>query len=188
MMDRVCGAALAAVCLLSLTAPAPAADFGLEPGAYGWYIRGDIGAAITDADNQPSSEAGLSLGAGLGYRLTDFLRVDVMYDGVLDVDFGDNFGDGVDAQTVLGNVYFDLPVSFAIRPYVGAGIGWGQVNGGVFDDEDGVALAASAGLTWELATKAAIDFGYKVRYIDINTGVSDYWLDHNFRIGFRLGF
>lgn len=192
MMDRACGMLLATAFVSSLTASAVAADLDPVPDTttttYGWYIRGDVGVALTDVDDQPNTAEGFALGGGIGYRLSDMFRIDATFDGAFDIDFDNTFGTNIDTVTVLGNIYVDLPVSFIFQPYVGAGIGWGQVNGGAFDHEDGVALAGMAGVSYALPYNGALDIGYKARYIDIDNAVADYWLDHSFRIGLRFGF
>lgn len=176
--------------LIGFTTAASAADLDppLQQSGYGgWYMRGDVGAAITDADGQPRTDDGFALGAGIGYRFNDMLRGDVTFDGAFDFDVGPVLGSSIDAYSLMANLYYDIPLAFMVQPYIGGGIGWGEVDGGAFDD-DGVALAGMAGLTYDLPTDGAIDIGYRLRYIDINTAASDHWLDHSFRIGFRFGF
>lgn len=181
---------LPAVFLLAFSTAATAAD--LEPPAEepiygGWYVRGDLGVALSDADNQPDTEDAFALGGGLGYRFNEMFRIDATFDGAFDYDFGGAFGNNIDAYSVMGNVYFDLPLSWIVQPYIGGGIGWGEVDGGSFDD-DGVAFAGMAGVTYDLSSNMAIDLGYKFRYIDVNAGPVDYWTDHSFRGGLRFSF
>ncbi len=179
-----------AVCLIGFATAATAADLDppLDEIAYeGWYIRGDIGVAFSDADNEPSSEEGFAIGGGLGYRFSDLFRADVTFDSALEFDFGAAFGSSVNAHSVTGNLYVDMPFSLIFRPYIGGGIGWGTVDGGAFDD-DGVALAGMTGLTYDLPSNGTLDLGYRLRYIDINTPTSEYWLDHSVRMGLRFGF
>lgn len=176
--------------LIGLATAATAADLDppLDELSYGgWYIRGDVGAALADVDNQTGSEDGFAIGGGLGYRFSDMFRADVTFDSALEFDFGAALGNSVNAHSVTGNLYMDIPFSFIFRPYVGGGVGWGTVDGGAFDD-DGVAVAGMAGLTYQLPSNGTLDVGYRARYIDINTVASDYWLDHSIRIGLRYGF
>ncbi|MGI9413985.1 MAG: outer membrane protein [Hyphomicrobiales bacterium] len=159
-----------------------------EPTHSGWYIRGDLGGALSGAKQQPGSEWAFALGAGIGYRVNETVRVDVTFDGAFDYDFGGAFGNNVNAYSVMGNIYIDLPLSPFIQPYIGGGIGWGEVDGGAFNTDDGVAAAAMAGLNFDVSSNTAIDVGYKFRYIGIDAGPVDYWIDHSFRAGVRYSF
>ena len=183
---------LAAVCLVGLSTAASAADIdpapAEEPSYGGWYIRGDAGIAFSDADNQPSTEEAFAVGAGIGYRFNQMFRIDATYDGAYDYDFGGAFGNNVDAYSVMGNLYIDIPISFIVQPYIGGGVGWGEVDGGAFNNDDGVAFAGMAGLDFDLSSNLVLDLGYKFRYIDINAGPVDYWTDHSFRAGLRFLF
>ena len=78
-------------------------------------------------------------------------------------------------------------MSLPVTPYIGGGIGWGEVKGNGFKD-DGLSLAAMAGLSFDLSHNVAIDLGYKLRYIDLSTGGVDYWIDHMVRGGLRFSF
>lgn len=153
----------------------------------GWYVRGDMGAAIAEVEDPTSSEEGFAIGGGLGYTFSDMFRADVTYDAALEFDFGAALGDSVNAHSVMGNLYFDLPFTIVFRPYLGAGVGWGFVDGGAFDD-DGVAVAGMTGLTYDMPNNGTLDLGYRLRYIDIDTAATDHWIDHSIRIGLRFGF
>ena len=181
---------LAGACLACLSVPAVAADLEPEPQPTydpgGWYIRGDIGVGISDADNQPNTEEAFAVGAGIGYRFSELFRADVTFDGAFDYDFGS----GVDAYGVLGNVYLDIPLDWVVTPYIGGGIGWGEANGNGFKD-DGVSFAAMAGISFDFSSNMAIDVGYKYRYIDLTsskTGGVSYLADHLIRAGLRYSF
>src|SRR5690606_14280174 len=75
-------------------------------------------------------------GLGVGYRFSELFRSD------LTVDWTGDYGNA-DATTVMGNGYIDFVFGGFLRPYIGAGIGWGDVDqpGG---SDDGLALAAHA--------------------------------------------
>ncbi len=182
--------ALAGTCLACMSAAVAAADRDPQPEpAYttgSWYIRGDFGVALSDADNQPNTEEAFAIGAGLGYRFTELFRADVTFDGAFDY----GFGNGVDSYGVLANGYIDIPLGWVVTPYIGAGIGWGEVDGNGFKD-DGVAFAGMGGVTFDFSSNMAIDVGYKYRYIDLSasqTGGVSYWADHMFRAGVRYSF
>jgi opacity protein-like surface antigen len=171
-----------------MSAAVVAADLEPEP-VYttgSWYIRGDFGVGIADADNQLNDEAAFAVGAGLGYRFTELFRADITFDGAFDYDFGN----GVDAYGVLANGYIDIPLGWIVTPYLGAGIGWGQVDGNGIND-DGVSFAGMGGISFDFSSNMSIDVGYKYRYIDLTasqTGGVSYWADHLVRAGLRYSF
>lgn len=183
--------ALAGTCLACMSGAAIAADYDPEP-TYtpttlsGWYIRGDIGFAISDINvGGVDEEDAPAVGFGLGYRFNEMFRADVTFDGAFDYDFGS----GVDSYGVLANVYLDVPIDFIVTPYVGGGIGWGEVSGNGIDD-DGISFATMAGFSFDMSQSIVLDIGYKFRYTDLSqakTGL-DYWAEHMFRAGVRIGF
>ena len=178
--------ALAGVCVAAMGGVAAAADFDPVPPAGpdgGWYIRGDAGISFSDADNQPNSEEAFAIGGGIGYRFSEMFRADVTFDGAFDY----GFGNGVDSYGVLANVYVDFPLNMPVTPYIGGGIGWGEVSGnGVTDD--GVSFAGMAGFSFPVSSNLDLDIGYKLRYTDLNEAGVDYWIDHMVRAGLRFSF
>ncbi|MBO0732838.1 MAG: porin family protein [Methylocapsa sp.] len=173
--------ALAAAGLIPLAAaanlavPATAADFGQPlpepPPAYdmvdfssGWYVRGDIAYAretfpeITpDFGLIPSVRNTYSTGAGMGYKINDWLRTDLILDyrspvqsagiGAVrgceivlpDVVTGlptpssqvcaGHFNTQIHRWDLLANAYIDLGTWQGVTPYVGAGAGvsWARI-------------------------------------------------------------
>jgi len=169
-----------------MSGAAAAADFDPAPAAHdggSWYIRGDLGISFSDADNQPNSEEAFAVGGGIGYRFSEMFRADVTFDGAFDY----GFGNGVDSYGVLANVYIDFPLNLPVTPYIGGGVGWGEVDGNGFKD-DGVSFAGMAGFSFGLSSNLDIDLGYKLRYTDLNAGGVDYWIDHMVRAGLRFSF
>jgi len=93
----------------------------------------------------------------------------------------------VDSYGVLANVYVDFPLNMPVTPYIGGGIGWGEVSGnGVTDD--GVSFAGMAGFSFAVSSNLDLDIGYKLRYTDLNEAGVDYWIDHMIRAGLRFSF
>lgn len=189
MLSILRKSALAGICIAALGGVASAADVDPAPSyepqqSGGWYIRGDFGFSFSEADGGfDDSEEAFAAGAGLGYRFNENFRTDVTFDTA--IDYG--FGNGVDTYGVLANLYVDVPLSIGVTPYVGGGIGWGEVDGNGIDD-DGVSFAAAGGFAFDLSSDMAIDIGYKWRYTDINDGGVDYWIDHQVRAGIRYSF
>jgi len=151
-----------------------------------WYFRGDLGISFSDADEQPSSKEAFAAGAGIGYYFTPNFRGDITFDGAFDY----NFGNGVDSYAVLANLYADFSMGSAMKPYLGAGIGWGEVKGNGFKD-DGLALSGMAGISYGFTPNVDLDVGYKLLYTDLSagkTGGVSYWMDHMVRAGVRVNF
>ena len=75
----------------------------------------------------------------------------------------------VKTQGVLFNVYYDFNLNTAVplKPYVGAGLGWGRAelengHGGSIKD-DGVSMQIGAGINYKICEHTTLDLGY--RYI-----------------------
>lgn len=153
-----------------------AADYTPEPivTASNFYLRGDLGWSWLDTEN--NNDSVFLLGGGVGYKFNDNLRADARFDyagvGNQHHDFG----------SVLGNVYFDIPTSTIVTPYVGAGIGygWSDDHG---DNESGVTYALMAGLEFAVTDNLSADVGYRFRQIiDSNTYANEAL------VGLRYGF
>ena len=71
----------------------------------------------------------------------------------------------VDAYSVMGNVYFEAPLSTVFKPYLGAGAGYGWVDSNVGVEDDGAAIGGMAGLGFEVVENITLDVGYKYRRI-----------------------
>jgi opacity protein-like surface antigen len=162
--------------LAGVAAPAIAADYTPEAvvTASGMYLRGDAGWSWLSTDEDDSSV--LVLGGGLGYQFNDNLRTD------LRVDWAGLGDDDSSLTTVLGNVYFDIPLETIVTPYIGAGVGYGWVDS-TGNDEDGVAFALMAGLEVNLTEDLSADIGYRYRQI-----LSEEVYDHQALVGLRYGF
>jgi opacity protein-like surface antigen len=175
-MKTITKALLGIVVLAGAAAPAAAADYTPEAvvTASGWYLRGDGGWSWLNTDEEDDSV--FALGGGVGYQFNDNLRTDVR---------GDWAGLGEDEgsfTTVLGNVYFDIPIETIVTPYLGAGLGygWSESSG---SDDDGVAFGLMAGVEVNLTENLSADAGYRYRQI-----LSEDVYDHQALIGLRFGF
>jgi opacity protein-like surface antigen len=114
----------------------------------GWYLRGDVGyVGYTNPkdfgfglpDSQPLDRVRLdetfSLGGGIGYAFTNFLRADVTVDHRFAAEFSGTrplitYANGyvrdqadLESTTILFNGYVDFGSFGGITPYIGAGIG-----------------------------------------------------------------
>lgn len=74
----------------------------------------------------------------------------------------------IKTQGVLFNVYYDFNMRtyLPIKPYVGAGLGWGRAEfeaGRASIKDDGVSLQIGAGVNYKICEHVTVDLGY--RYI-----------------------
>lgn len=174
----------------------------------GWYIRGDadyhwskFGGATYTTYGAPGGyntfdsgklKGALSLGAGVGYQITNHLRTDVTGDYFFKADFrGSTSGTGcggvpgactstevgkMSAFMLLANAYADLGTYNGFTPYIGAGIGGAHVKWGDLHDPNTTefnpgsnnwrfAYALMAGVSYCLTDKLAVDGGYRYSHI-----------------------
>ncbi|MBI3673672.1 MAG: outer membrane beta-barrel protein, partial [Rhizobiales bacterium] len=95
-------------------------------------------------------------------------------------------GADLSLTTATGNLYFDIPTSMAITPYLGAGVGysWGSVSGGG-SNKNGLTAALMAGLGVNLSDNMTLDVGY--RFVDVfATGSNP--KEHQVLVGLRYQF
>ena len=172
-MKQCSGIVVAAAWLVATVGSAAAADiYGAPPTAEayapsGFYLRGDAGWQIA--------------GGGIGYQWNPMFRTDLRFDYGFNYRLGE---DKLDFGTATANAYIDLPLNSVIKPYVGAGVGYGFVNADSGDDHDGVAMALTGGVTFDVSSIVAIDVGYRYRRV-----WGDFDLDeHQVMAGLRLKF
>jgi opacity protein-like surface antigen len=162
---------------------AAAADFGApmapEPIGIGdFYIRGDVGWSFLEWNGGPDDSAA-TIGAGIGVMWNEVLRSDVR------LDWSGNYEmtvTNLDATTLLGNTYIDIPLnlSFPLTPYAGLGLGWGWLDGDGSGDGSGFTYSLMGGATFGLSEHWAIDTGYRFREI-IREGAD--FTDHSVTAG-----
>ena len=183
--------------------PAPIA----EPVSMGgWYIRGDIDyhrskisgidyavSGGTSSFTSQNLKDAWSLGAGIGYNVSNHLRVDLTADYWLKSAFrGSTAGTcgtppapctstdttEVSAIVVMANAYADLGTYHGITPYVGAGLGVAHVKWNDLNNDDGTAVtvhpgaksmrgayALMLGASYCVSDKVELDAGYKYSQI-----------------------
>ncbi|HEY7749268.1 MAG TPA: porin family protein [Aestuariivirgaceae bacterium] len=156
------------------TIPAPEAS---SP----FYLRGDIGWSFLTGSS--GEDDALTIGAGVGYQWwNDILRSDVR------VDWSGNYDTTItdlDATTLLGNTYIDIPLDLTFTPYAGAGLGWGWVDRDVGGDDSGFTYSLMGGAIFNLSDNMALDAGYRFR--DIHLDGPDF-TDHSITAGALFSF
>lgn len=177
----------------------------------GWYLRGDVGyQSESDIEydydvfaNSGLSGAGIGSGSfndlkldaganyqfGIGYQLTDFLRLDATL-GYWNGDVSRIGYGGLDITTqakayeLMANAYADLGTFVGITPYVGGGVGGVRMEyevgcsyfGDSCDPEVSysgekdwrLAYSLMAGLSYDVSRNLKIDLGY--RYLNVDGG------------------
>ena len=168
----------------------------------GWYIRGDLDYHWSNLDSidyitygpPPGTndfdfgdlKGGFSLGAGVGYKINDYLRTDLTADYWFKSDFNGQTSDLVTTSTeessmsallLLANAYVDIGTWNGITPYVGAGIGGAHVKWDTVHDPNTTetnpgssnwrfAYALMAGASYCLTDKVILDAGYRFTHIE----------------------
>jgi opacity protein-like surface antigen len=225
--------AVAAGAMVLGMASAQAAD--LEPAAAPaeWYVSLFGGASFLDeveTDYKYSGDSftfdakerdtGFIVGGAIGTHLMESLRVEleVAYseNDFDEVNFEDGFGaydveGSYDALTFMANLWYDIPLSDSLSPYVGGGAGLAIVDGEMtYQPDDGddtaydstevaFAFQLGAGLRWAAFENITFDLGYRLRGIDGPSfgnsdfpNASDYdagWIiTHNIIGGVSVGF
>ena len=183
--------------------PPPPAHYG------GWYLRGYIGMTnqkLGELDNvlfdttdelvihTKNFEAGVTVGAGLGYQFNDWFRGDLTgeYRGETGFHGFDTWVDSSDDPRfnnytakksewlLLANAYWDVGTWYGVTPYVGAGIGASYVKIHSFRDEGieldtglpTMAFAADHG-EWNLAWAVHAGMSFKAtKNLTIDFGYS----------------
>jgi opacity protein-like surface antigen len=180
---------LATVVAVPLSMSAQAADMApdvpsdVETSQYGIYVRGDIGWSFLEWSGGADDNAFVG-GGGIGYQFNDMFRTDLTVDWTGDYEIAP--GAEISTTTLLGNAYLDWANDTMFTPYVGAGLGYGWVDGsGTAADKDGLALGLAAGVAVDLNSNLAVDVGYRFR--DIMTSGAD-TQEHQATVGLRVKF
>jgi opacity protein-like surface antigen len=172
------------------------------------------------------TNTGFIVGGAIGTHLMDDLRVElevaytqnsidqIKYDDAVGIDSGTYDASGkFGIVTFMANLWYDVPLSEDVTPYIGGGAGLAIVDGDpgydVNSDFDPIfknsevafAFQVGAGLRWHVWENVALDVGYRLRGIDGPEfssevtqipGTSDYdadWIfSHNVIAGVSFGF
>jgi opacity protein-like surface antigen len=164
---------------LALTAAPVHAD-GMTSGGQasngGWYAGLFAGVAwpedwdLNEVD-RIEMDTGFALGGVVGTQVRENVRVELEVsnwsaDGACTVGKCGISAVDMDALSVLGNAWLDIPVDASITPYVGAGLGitWVALSGdGVEDTGSGFAWQLGAGFRSNISTNVVLDVGYRFK-------------------------
>jgi opacity protein-like surface antigen len=148
----------------------------------GFYLRSDVGASFLrwSAFN---NDTGLIAAIGAGYQWNDYFRTDITGQWAGGYNIG--LADDIHTTKVLFNGYLDLANASSFTPYVGAGLGYGWAYGTTYGNTSGVAIAAHAGVAYNMTSNLALDVGY--HFID-TVGDTNQPVEHQITAGLRFKF
>jgi opacity protein-like surface antigen len=132
--------------------------FGIRPDAKATGLSGEF-------DNDPA----LTLNGALGIELLEHFRLEA--EAGLHINSADRttsaFPDyGFSMVSLMANAFFDIPTGLPLKPYVGAGAGFGIAGASedFFDSSDSDLVGAfqlMAGLGYDISPKATLTIGYR---------------------------
>lgn len=203
-MKRIFGLVIGALVLL-ITAQAWA-----QARPQSMYLSGNIGFGVRpDADISGTTfpfenDPALVVNGAIGVELNPLIRVE----GEIGFHYNTAVqgGTGIDwtfrTVSFMGNGYFDIPTNSPLKPYVGIGLGFANVQlegdnfGLTASDSDLVgALQLMAGVGFDISPRATLTFGY--RYFtttdpNFNSGFGGAFdtefISHDFLFGARFRF
>ena len=174
------------------------------------YISGNLGAVIlndSDLDDgvdtgEFSYDTGFGFVAALGTSLQDDIRVEaelgyrkndldeIKVDGL---GSGDIDGD-VTTVSLMGNAYYDFSTESSFSPYIGAGLGYANIEGDLddFGDEDDNVFAYQLILGGSFPSSETLSIDLQYRYFATEDpefdGLDSEYSSHNILIGLRNSF
>ena len=136
-----------------------------------WYVRADAGAALQDEINatpKVNGKTGWTADIAGGRALASNFRAEaeLLY-AQGDQKHTDN--GRIKVLAGLANGYYDFDTGTKLKPFVGAGVGIGQVKldgGAVRDDDAGLAYQLLTGVAYPITDKLSAQIGY--RYLGVN--------------------
>jgi opacity protein-like surface antigen len=161
-------AATSAVMALSLAGAAGAQTAPVDPQ---WYVRVDGGATFQDEINSApkvKGKTGWTADIAAGRALNSNVRAEgeVLYSQ----DDQENSASGrIKVLAGLANGYYDFDTGTPLRPFIGAGVGIGQVkldDGPAHGDDTGFAYQLMTGVAYPINDKVSAQVGY--RYLGVN--------------------
>jgi len=137
-----------------------------------FYIKANVGWSKLNEINGLKSKNDVHFGVGAGYHVMDNVRADLTFDHFVDPNFtqSDTKIKG-DINTLLLNGYFDVLNVDAMKVFVGAGVGIGQVKAekNLVDSEtptkqkNTLAFAGYVGASYEFTQGVAGEISYSYR-------------------------
>lgn len=183
---------------------------GVSAAFAGPYVSGNVGAVWledTDIKDDFGNEAeisfdpGFGITAAIGNAYENGLRAEVEFGyRTSDIDeFDSDFGSGsingdISTISLMVNGYYDFMPKETICPFIGAGIGYANVEGDIdelgSEDDNVLAYQVAVGVAFAINPQTKIDVQY--RYFDTDDGDFDglevEYGTHNAMLGVRYSF
>lgn len=169
-MKRILGLVIGILVLL-ITAQA----WAQEERTHKLYLSGNVGLGIrpdakaTGLSGKFDNDLAVALNGAFGIELAEYFR--------LEAEVGLH-ANGAERTTttfpdysfsmvsLMGNAFFDIPTGLPLRPYIGAGIGFGIAGASedLFDSDDSDLVGAfqlMAGFGYDISPRATLTLGYR---------------------------
>jgi opacity protein-like surface antigen len=136
-----------------------------------WYVRADAGAALQDELNttpKVNGKTGWTADIAAGRSLSSNFRAEAELLYAQDDQKHSDSG-RIKVLAGLANGYYDFDTGTKLKPFVGAGVGIGQVKldgGAIRDDDTGLAYQLLTGVAYPITDKLSAQVGY--RYLGVN--------------------
>ena len=142
-----------------------------------WYVRADGGVSFQsklNGDPKVKGDTGWTADVAVGHQFDDNFRAEaeLLYS---DADHKNSDGK-IKVLAGLANAYYDFNTGTKFRPYIGAGVGIGQVkldDGPVDDDDTGFAYQLMTGVSYPINDKLSAQVGYRylgVTEVEVGSG------------------
>ena len=135
-----------------------------------WYVRGGGGATYQDEINatpKVKGETGWTVDAAVGRQINNNFRAEGQ---LIYSNDEQKVGDGrIKVLAGLANAYYDFDTGTKLNPFIGAGVGFGQVKldeRAGDDDDTGFAYQLQTGVIYPINDKLSAQVGY--RYLGVN--------------------
>ena len=180
--------------------------FGVSAAFAAPYVSGNVGVVwLEDTDfgdeAEMSFDTGFGITAAIGNAYENGLRGEVEFGyrtsdiDEFDSDFGSRSINGdISTISLMVNGYYDFMPKETICPFIGAGIGYANVEGDIdelgSEDDNVLAYQVAAGVAFAINPQTKIDVQY--RYFDTDDGDFDNleveYGTHNAMLGVRYSF
>ncbi len=145
------------------------------------FVGAHVGSEVEDAGIELDANTGIAAGGALGYAFAKPLGLPGAFrtEGEVSVRLSEVDVSGVDFNVLgfFGNGWIDLPLSDAVVPYVGGGVGLGRI-GVDGEDQSGLAWQVGGGVNFNApdfydGPLGDAFFGINYRYVNVNTDDAD---------------
>lgn len=189
----------ALMCVAALTGAALAASAHAQAATdSSWYVRGDVGAAFQpelNATPKVKGDTGWTVDAAAGRSFGAFRTEGELLYSQADRKVGDG-----QTKVLAGmlNGYYDFDTGTPFKPFVGAGVGLGQVkldDGRTSNDDTGLAYQLQTGVAYPINDRLSAQVAYRylgVNDVKIRSGASSLRGDYHdqalvFGVTYKLG-